>query len=44
MKQKIEGLLIQAVETLIAEGVLNLDTPPVIMIERTRDAQHGDFA
>ena len=44
MKQKIEGLIIQAVETLIAEGVLNLDTTPVIMIERTRDAQHGDFA
>ena len=44
MKQKIEGLIIQAVETLMAEGVLNLDTTPVIMIERTRDAQHGDFA
>ena len=44
MKQKIEGLIIQAVEKLMAEGVLNLDTTPAIMIERTRDAQHGDFA
>ena len=44
MKQKIEGLIIQAVETLMAEGVLNLDTTPAIMIERTREAQHGDFA
>jgi len=44
MKQKIEGLIIQAVETLMAEGVLNLDTTPTIMIERTRDALHGDFA
>ena len=44
MKQKIEGLIIQAVETLMAEGVLILDTTPTIMIERTRDALHGDFA
>ena len=44
MKQKIEALIIQAVEALMADGVLNLDTTPEIMIERTRDAQHGDFA
>ena len=32
MKQKIEALIIQAVETLMAVGVLNLDTTPEIMI------------
>ena len=44
MKQKIEELILQAVETLKAAGVLDLDMMPTITIERTRDAQHGDFA
>ena len=44
MKQKIEELILQAVETLKAEGTLGLDISPTITIERTRDAQHGDFA
>ena len=44
MKQQIEELILQALETLKAEGVLELEIIPHISIERTRDAQHGDFA
>ena len=44
MKQKIEELILQALETLQADGVLSLEIMPPITIERTRDAQHGDFA
>ena len=44
MKQKIQELILQAVETLKAEGILGLEITPHITIERTRDAQHGDFA
>jgi len=44
MKQKIEALILQALETLKADGVLGQEINPVITIERTRDAQHGDFA
>lgn len=44
MKQKIEELILQAVETLKADGIIDLEITPHIAIERTRDAQHGDFA
>jgi arginyl-tRNA synthetase len=44
MKQKIEELILQAIETLKAEGIPGLENTPHITIERTRDAQHGDFA
>ena len=44
MKQKIEELIVKAVETLKAEGILGLEIIPHIAIERTRDSQHGDFA
>jgi len=44
MKQKIEELILQAVETLNADGTIGLEITPHIAIERTRDAQHGDFA
>ena len=44
MRHKIEELILQAVEILKAEGILGLDMMPAITIERTRDAQHGDFA
>lgn len=44
MKKKIEELILQAVETLKADGVLAQDITPNITIDRTRDAQHGDFA
>jgi arginyl-tRNA synthetase len=44
MKQTIEALILQAVETLKISGVLELNTLPMITIERCRDPQHGDFA
>lgn len=44
MKQKLAALLQHAVATLQAEGVIQIDLTPTINIERTRDAQHGDFA
>ncbi|ASF47922.1 arginine--tRNA ligase [Methylovulum psychrotolerans] len=44
MKQKIEELIRQALESLKTEGVLAQDIAPQIVIERARDAQHGDFA
>lgn len=44
MKQKIEALILQAVETLKTQGVLSQEITPRINIERTRDPQHGDFA
>ena len=44
MKQKIEELILQAFETLKAEGIIGLELTPHITIERTRDVQHGDFA
>ncbi len=44
MKQKIEELIQQAVDTLKADGIIGLEIIPHITIERTRDPQHGDFA
>ncbi|MGZ5051375.1 MAG: arginine--tRNA ligase [Methylobacter sp.] len=44
MKKKIEALVLQAVETLKADGVLTQEVIPNITIDRTRDPQHGDFA
>ncbi|MGZ8239585.1 MAG: arginine--tRNA ligase [Methylobacter sp.] len=44
MKKKIEELILQSVETLKSDGVLAQEIIPTINIDRTRDAQHGDFA
>jgi len=44
MKKKIEELILKAVETLKSDGVLAQEITPNITIDRTRDAQHGDFA
>jgi arginyl-tRNA synthetase len=44
MKQKIEALILQAVETLKNQGVLSQEITPRINIDRSRDPQHGDFA
>ncbi|MGZ4997608.1 MAG: arginine--tRNA ligase [Methylobacter sp.] len=44
MKKKIEELILQSVETLKSDGVLAQEIIPNINIDRTRDAQHGDFA
>ncbi|MCX7067061.1 MAG: arginine--tRNA ligase [Methylococcales bacterium] len=44
MKQTIEALIVQAVESLKTSGVLETNTLPTITIERCRDPEHGDFA
>ncbi len=44
MKETLEDLLREAVNTLQQNGVLDKDLSPNIAVERTRDAQHGDFA
>ena len=44
MKQQVVALLQQAVEKLVEQSVLQSDWIPEISVERTRDAQHGDFA
>jgi len=44
MKHKLEYLLQQAVEALKTQGVLDGDVTVQVVLERARDAQHGDFA
>jgi len=44
MKKKLEALLLQAVETLKNQDIIGQDITINIAIERTKDAQHGDFA
>lgn len=44
MKQKLEGLLEQALEVLKSDNLIDQELAPNIIIERARDAQHGDFA
>lgn len=44
MKKKLEALLLQAVETLKNQDILDQGITINIAIERTKDAQHGDFA
>ena len=44
MKQKIQELIQQALETLKTDGVIGQEMRPNITVERTRDPQHGDFA
>ena len=44
MKQKIEDLIQNAINTLKLEGIISSELNPQIIIDRARDAQHGDFA
>ena len=44
MKAQLVQLLTNAVAALQADGTLPADITPDIMIERTRDRAHGDFA
>ena len=44
MKHHIESLIQSAVESLQGEGALPADLPLKILVERTRDASHGDYA
>lgn len=44
MKEHIEELLVQSLLHLQREGVLPQESEPVIQLERTRSAEHGEFA
>ncbi|MEE9422104.1 MAG: arginine--tRNA ligase [Gammaproteobacteria bacterium] len=44
MKQQLTKLLTQAISRLKATDKIPQDTPVDILIERTRDQKHGDFA
>ena len=44
LKTQLANLLTDAVATLQADGTLPTDISPNVMIERTRDRAHGDFA
>jgi arginyl-tRNA synthetase len=44
MKQEIQKIIQQGLEQLKVEGVLPPDIAAAAMVERTRDASHGDFA
>ncbi len=44
LKEHLTQLLTDAVATLQADGTLPADIRPTVMMERTRDRAHGDFA
>jgi arginyl-tRNA synthetase len=44
MKQQIQQLVAQSLEQIAADGVIPAEAVPQPIIERARDAQHGDFA
>ncbi len=44
MKVQIQHLLSQSLEQLAADGILPAGSLPRPVVERTRDASHGDFA
>jgi arginyl-tRNA synthetase len=44
MRQELSDLLKISVSALIEEGVISVDVPADIYIERTRQRDHGDFA
>ncbi len=44
MKSKLEALLGQAIAALAGQGLGGSDALPPILIERTKDKKHGDFA
>ncbi len=44
MKQKIEAIILQAIESLKTAGELTPEPTFKVAVERTRDPAHGDFA
>jgi arginyl-tRNA synthetase len=44
MKKRLESLLLAGIDTLKRQGELAAELSPAIVVERARDAQHGDFA
>ena len=44
MKEQLTRLILQALDTLVAQGQLPDDIPTRVQIDRTRDKSHGDLA
>ena len=44
MKRGLEALVASAIDTLRTRGELDVGSAPPVVIERTRDPRHGDFA
>jgi arginyl-tRNA synthetase len=44
MKEELTRLIHQALDALVAQGVLPADVTPQVQIDRTRDKSHGDLA
>lgn len=44
MKEQLARLIQQALDTLVAQGVVPADAVPAVQIDRTRDRSHGDLA
>ncbi len=44
MKEQLARLIHQALETLVARGVVPADAVPQVQVDRTRDRSHGDMA
>ena len=44
LKRGLEALVASAISTLRARGELDVESVPPVVIERTRDPRHGDFA
>ena len=44
MKKRLETLLHSAIATLKTQGGLSADLEATVLVERARDARHGDFA
>jgi arginyl-tRNA synthetase len=44
MKEELTRLIHQALDALVAQGLLSADVAPQVQIDRTRDKSHGDLA
>ena len=44
MKEELTRLIHQALDSLVAQGLLPADVAPQVQIDRTRDKSHGDLA
>ncbi len=44
MKEELTRLIHQALDSLVAQGLLPADVTPQVQIDRTRDKSHGDLA
>jgi len=44
MKNKVKAILVNALDKLVADGVIRADSIAPVNIERARDPKHGDYA